>query len=96
MYVDLPKIYLYEKVLFSIYHSIKLPFDAKVAEKFLNGIYLILTKFSAFHSDLTSPFECIETSKVALTYSHSVTFKKNSALCCFSQNFLSNITTEAL
>ena len=30
-----------EKVLFRIYRSIKLPFDAEVAEKFLNGVYYL-------------------------------------------------------
>ena len=32
----------YEKVLFSIYHSIKLPFDAEVAENFLKVICSII------------------------------------------------------
>ena len=35
-YVDQPKIYFLWKS--AIFHSIKLPFDAEVAEKFLNGI----------------------------------------------------------
>ena len=38
MYVDLPKKIFYEKAIF---HSIKPPFDAEVAEKFLNGIYYL-------------------------------------------------------
>ena len=37
-YVDLSKIFLWKS---AIYHSIKLPFDAKVAEKFLNVICLL-------------------------------------------------------
>ena len=38
MYIDLQKIFFDEKVL-DIFHSIKLPFDAEVAEKILNGFY---------------------------------------------------------
>ena len=38
MYVDLPKKILMKSATF---HSIKPPFDAEVAEKFLNGIYSI-------------------------------------------------------
>ena len=34
MYVDLPS---------AIFHSIQPPFDAEVAEKFLNGIYSLIT-----------------------------------------------------
>ena len=37
MFVDLPIILFLLKS--AIFHTIKLPFDAKVAEKFLNGIY---------------------------------------------------------
>ena len=35
-FVDLPKCFLWKS---DIYHSIKLPFDVEVAEKFLNGVY---------------------------------------------------------
>ncbi len=42
MYVDLTKKNSFDKVLFSIQLSHP-PFDAEVAEKFLNGIYWLLT-----------------------------------------------------
>ena len=39
--LDLERMLIYQKIFFwksAIYHSIKLPFDAEVAEKFLNVI----------------------------------------------------------
>ena len=40
---DLERMLIYQKTFLwesAIYHSMKLPLDAEVAEKFLNGIYL--------------------------------------------------------
>ena len=34
----------------AIFHTIKLPFDAEIDEKFLNVIYYILTKYVVFYS----------------------------------------------
>ena len=44
--LDLGRVLIYQKIFFEkvpIFHSIKLPFDAEVDEKFLNVIYYLFT-----------------------------------------------------
>ena len=51
----------------AIYHSIKPPFDAEVAQKFLNGIYYIISLWSLILANtdvLTDPF-CIKVTNKA-------------------------------
>ena len=48
--VDLQTFFYYEKVL-RIYHSINLPFDAEVTEKFLNGIYFLVRTYAICRKD---------------------------------------------
>ena len=65
-YVDLPKKLLRWKS--AIYHSIKLPFDVQVAEKFLNGIYCtcLQAKYYRVHLLISSTYNTTTTAKCAI------------------------------